>query len=55
MSNVPYYVPKVRAGLKMGHGKLIDGILGVKVGEFTQKDLSFVPILNSLLYNSKMI
>lgn len=27
MSNVPYYLPKARQGYRLGHGKVIDGIL----------------------------
>ena len=25
MSNVPYYLPKARAGLRLGHGAVVDG------------------------------
>jgi acetyl-CoA C-acetyltransferase len=27
MSNVPYYLPQARAGYRMGHGKIIDGMI----------------------------
>lgn len=27
MSNIPYYLEKVRAGLRLGHGQVIDGII----------------------------
>jgi len=27
MSNVPFYLPKARGGLGLGHGKVLDGIL----------------------------
>src|SRR5687768_2911851 len=27
MSNVPYYLPQARTGLRMGHGKVIDGMI----------------------------
>ncbi len=27
MSNVPYYLPQARNGLRMGHGKVIDGLI----------------------------
>eukprot|EP00904_Undaria_pinnatifida_P002108 jgi/Undpi1/11899/HiC_scaffold_4.g01598.m1 len=27
MSNVPYYLPKARAGLRLGHGAVVDGII----------------------------
>lgn len=27
MSNIPYYVPKARTGLRYGHGELLDGVL----------------------------
>lgn len=27
MSNIPYYLPKVRSGLRLGHGELIDGMI----------------------------
>eukprot|EP00195_Chlamydomonas_chlamydogama_P013638 CAMPEP_0202892320 /NCGR_PEP_ID=MMETSP1392-20130828/2047_1 /ASSEMBLY_ACC=CAM_ASM_000868 /TAXON_ID=225041 /ORGANISM="Chlamydomonas chlamydogama, Strain SAG 11-48b" /LENGTH=404 /DNA_ID=CAMNT_0049576217 /DNA_START=124 /DNA_END=1338 /DNA_ORIENTATION=+ len=27
MSNVPYYLPKARAGLRMGHGEVVDGLI----------------------------
>lgn len=25
MSNVPYYLPKARTGLRLGHGDVVDG------------------------------
>jgi acetyl-CoA C-acetyltransferase len=27
MSNVPYYLPKARGGLRMGHSQVIDGLI----------------------------
>ena len=27
MSNVPYYLPQARSGYRMGHGKLVDGMI----------------------------
>jgi acetyl-CoA C-acetyltransferase len=27
MSNAPYYVPKARGGLRMGHGEIVDGMI----------------------------
>lgn len=27
MSNIPYYLPKARSGLRMGHGSVVDGML----------------------------
>ncbi len=27
MSNAPYYLPKARAGLRLGHGEVVDGVI----------------------------
>ena len=27
MSNVPYYLPKARSGLRLGHGSVVDGVI----------------------------
>ena len=28
MSNIPYYLPKARTGYRLGHGQLVDGLVG---------------------------